>query len=679
MQKGRGRSRVPLLFLFLAAVLCPVSAAAAERAPPLRFEISEGRNLNAFYRAGPVAAHLLLRSGNDPRILAAFPAGNSGVGLWFAREDRPISWKLAKPLTAVTASDAAGRTLRGIEADVIVDAQSLQVKQALLSSIRVLRDYETSGVARDAVAAAPVVKGWRVTWARNRLDGAAGYEISLEVLNGRVEGDHSAVRIAAAGNRPIELKIQALTGEMPLTPLVGRKLLTKNAAKDARARNVLAFLSYREKFLAGSWRFDTYFGRDTLMTLRLLMPVLQPPAVESGLLSVLARLAPDGEVAHEEGIGEFAILQHLRESGRASAAPIYDYGMIDGAFMLPTVMTAYLLDRPAGRHRASALLEQKFPNGVRAGDALVQNLKWVVDQARPFALEPKAGNLVAIKPGRATGQWRDSQEGLGGGRFPYDVNVVFVPAALDAADRLVRSGALDPYLTVSDRAALASAGHNATIWSTNAPDFFRVRIASDSARQAITSYAGSIGVSEGAVLAAVATRPVEFDALALDGAAKPVPVIHSDPGFSYLFGHPSASEIERSLSAMMRPFPAGLMTDIGMLVANPVFADQRTRSALGRNAYHGTVVWAWQQAVLIAGIDRQLARHDLPEPLVARLRQARDKIRATRSNTRDVRTSELWSWAFSNGHFHVAPFGAQGADEDESNAAQLWSTVILAQ
>ena len=69
------------------------------------------------------------------------------------------------------------------------------------------------------------------------------------------------------------------------------------------ARNTLRFLSYREKFLAGSWRFNTYFGRDTLMSLRLLMPALQPPAIEAGLNSVLARLADDGEVAHEEGIG----------------------------------------------------------------------------------------------------------------------------------------------------------------------------------------------------------------------------------------------------------------------------------------------------------------------------------------------------------------------------------------
>lgn len=38
---------------------------------------------------------------------------------------------------------------------------------------------------------------------------------------------------------------------------------------------MLTFLSYREKYLAGSWRFDTYFGRDTMMSLTLLAPVLQ--------------------------------------------------------------------------------------------------------------------------------------------------------------------------------------------------------------------------------------------------------------------------------------------------------------------------------------------------------------------------------------------------------------------
>ena len=43
-----------------------------------------------------------------------------------------------------------------------------------------------------------------------------------------------------------------------------------------------------------------------------------------------------------------------------------------------------------------------------------------------------------------------------------------------------------------------------------------------------------------------------------------------------------------------------------------------------------------------------------------------------------MRTSELWTGAYREGRYQVEPFGAQGAHEDESNAAQLWSTVFLA-
>ena len=63
----------------------------------LSFDVSEGLNLNSFLRDGPVAAHLVLRAGSDPRILVAFPAGNSGVGLWFSHGLQPATWTLLAP------------------------------------------------------------------------------------------------------------------------------------------------------------------------------------------------------------------------------------------------------------------------------------------------------------------------------------------------------------------------------------------------------------------------------------------------------------------------------------------------------------------------------------------------------------------------------------------------------
>ena len=75
------------LSLAVAASTAPASSTgtvpASTVSAPLAFRIDEGRMINAFYRHGPIAAHLLLRSGDQPRILVAFPAGDSGVGAWF--------------------------------------------------------------------------------------------------------------------------------------------------------------------------------------------------------------------------------------------------------------------------------------------------------------------------------------------------------------------------------------------------------------------------------------------------------------------------------------------------------------------------------------------------------------------------------------------------------------------
>jgi hypothetical protein len=70
---------------------------------------------------------------------------------------------------------------------------------------------------------------------------------------------------------------------------------------------------------------------------------------------------------------------------------------------------------------------------------------------------------------------------------------------------------------------------------------------------------------------------------------RPVPVMHSDDGFALLFGAPTPAQLERSVTAMTRAFPAGLLTPVGLLVSNPAFADRETRSRFTSAAYHGTV------------------------------------------------------------------------------------------
>src|SRR5215831_317530 len=79
-----------------------VIAACSSRAKPveptgnadgtLAFEIADGNIRNYFFRHGPVAAHVLVSSGAEPRLVVAFPAGNTGVGVWFGKVAAPVAF-----------------------------------------------------------------------------------------------------------------------------------------------------------------------------------------------------------------------------------------------------------------------------------------------------------------------------------------------------------------------------------------------------------------------------------------------------------------------------------------------------------------------------------------------------------------------------------------------------------
>jgi hypothetical protein len=666
------------LGLTLTAACGTVQASSAAPAGPLRFSVSEGRVHNEFFRQGPVAAHLVLSSGKAPRLVVAFPAGNSGGAVWFDTPAASMAWQPVARMAAARRDLPTG-TLHGITAELGTSKAPLTIRHAILSSVRVIRDYGYTGETPREVLVSPRISDGTIVWQRPRLDGAPGYYLSIEVLNGTVAGGGTApLNLAPDADGQLRLRVTALTGDAALTPLSEDMLLTAAANPDSQLRRTLAFLSYKEKLLAGSWRFNTYFGRDTLMSLQLLMPVLQPQAVEAGLGAVLERLSPEGEVAHEEDIGEYAALRRLRNGKPANDAPIFDYKMIDDDFMLPVVAARYLLDTPGGRARAGDFLARRTAAGEAYGAALARNLRFVVSAAEAFAADANRHNLISLKAGETVGNWRDSEDGLGGGRFPYDVNGVFVPAALAATARFRTSGILHAFLDAQAENAIADADAMAEIWLREAPSLFEIAMTPQTARAAVARYAARIGVQSSAAVAAVPDQPLLFRAIALDGHGAPVPILNSDEAFALLFLDNPPVEVERIVAVLMRPFPAGLMTDVGPVVANPAYAVDEMQSAFGRGRYHGTVIWSWQQAMLFAGISRQLERGDLTPSARELLARAAATLKAALGAAHDVRGSELWSWSELDGRYRVESFGQRQGDETESNAAQLWSTVYLA-
>ncbi|MGZ5183300.1 MAG: hypothetical protein ACXWC2_22705, partial [Ramlibacter sp.] len=350
------------LFVHAAAPAAPAAPKTAAGASELlQFEIDEPGVENHFYRRGGVAAHLLASSGPAPRLIVAFPAGNTGMGLWFKADGKPASLGLVKG-TRVEGIERAGG-MRGVRAHLQSDAASLDVGAAVLGNVRTLRDYVTSGGKMlPPEVANQVTHGRDLAFRRTSVEGRHHLELRLQPEHGTrlVERDGRSVLVAGKDGK-VSVLVTALIDYQPLTPFAMAELLNAGAADRPRDRQALAFLASKENFSAGSWRFLTYFGRDTLLSTQMLMPALQPGAVEAGLGSVLERLSPQGVVAHEDAIGEFAVLEH-RKAAHPPAnleAPIRDYKMVDGDFLLAPVLASYLLDSPQGRARAAAFLARR--------------------------------------------------------------------------------------------------------------------------------------------------------------------------------------------------------------------------------------------------------------------------------------------------------------------------------
>jgi hypothetical protein len=745
---------------------------AESAAPPagetLAFGMRDGDIRNYFVRQGPVAAHVLTRSGAHPRVIAAFSAENQGIGVWFLPIDPADA---SAELSAGRAPDSdpsptggelepvvyerGERDARGVRATLKSTATQLSTELVLLGNVRTLRDYGYGSCLEDATAFPPlrnetIEPGPAANTLRIRRESIDGHSLELwlagrggttlalreRTASPRAEcplpnGGQPRIDIAAPDG--IELELIVLADDEPLTPIAARDLLfapggsasAADAASDATQnleRSALAFLSYDEKLLAGSWRFLTYFGRDTLLSTWLLMPALEPRVAQAALGSVLERVqldegvaAPEGgsvaqgDVAHEEELGDYAVWKNsqLPSPPANLREPRYDYKMIDDDFLLPPLLQA--LAQRLDASTFAGFLARTRSDGRSFEQAALANLELVLSRARPFANDPraqrdKAALLVALHPSLSVGQWRDSEMGLAFGRYPFDVNAALVPAALDSAaalyQRLARPDAADE----ARRLRVAWQG---------VEELFRIDVPLDRARANVARYATAHGLAdpsgslEADSAASDSSVSVEYG-IALDRQLQPLPVVHSDHGFVLAFTDPPDAYLQRVAALFTRPFPAGLASPAGILVANPAFADaglvvtdprapddpsDDVRTPLADlftpAHYHGTVIWSWQQALLAQGLRRQLARSGIDVATRAALQTSECALWRAIDATRGGSTRELWSWApDAEGRPELRPFGAgppAGAgegralpDADESNAIQLWSTVYLA-
>lgn len=167
----------------------------------------------------------------------------------------------------------------------------------ILGSIRNIRDF-TEGpsllysVIQDTIEFSELDNGG-VLLERLWLDNVTTTRISF------VPSDNKTITI---NNKTLEFEagtynFTAIFDHPQLTQLNASSVLNEKSQdllnSDPDQMTSLSFLSYSQKLLAGTWRFLTYFGRDSMIATLLLQPVLsegEGGAIEAVIGAVLERL-----------------------------------------------------------------------------------------------------------------------------------------------------------------------------------------------------------------------------------------------------------------------------------------------------------------------------------------------------------------------------------------------------
>jgi hypothetical protein len=338
------------------------------------------------------------------------------------------------------------------------------------------------------------------------------------------------------------------------------------------------------------------------------------------------------------------------------------------------------------------------------------NAKKIVTLAAPFAApnNQTTDNLMHLKDNQIVGEWRDSTYGIGGGRIPFDVNTALAPAALRSIATLASNGVLDFNSTLVNSYA--------QIWEDSTLQFFEVSVPLSDAKTLLQNYTTSSGISGLQSQADTLDSDVDFYGLALDGNnnLSTVQVMNTDTCFRHFLLNTTNDEqlttfLNATANSIRLTFPAGLMTDVGMLVANPAYGGDSIYAAnWTTSAYHGTVVWyftpslfaphknvlknfrSWPLAMMSRGLELQLSRcnsSSVPAfcsntAVYSNVKTAYnmlwDKIEANSAHL----STEVWSWTYADGKFSYIDLGAlpppPGSSPTESDIVQLWSLTFLA-
>ena len=543
--------------------------------------------------ASKVAAHVQIPvNENSRRVVVAMPAGKSALCFETAQ---PAGWTLEDEIVPFAAADGqrgVAFSLATAATEVVLPGSSILMNHTLMARFgddperkneNRLKDLIRSGGVREIEARLGLDLGdlfdrgvitgpmrdpgsGGLVFARRALDGihryrlefAAGAGAELQAADGRLR----LARKSPAGTGPLRLAVRASVDFEPLTPMPFDELVNENGrelnrkdAQFAQALRNFEFLSFREKFLAGSWNFLSYFGRDTLISLRIMWPVLSSRAKLAGIQSVANEISAEGIVNvtdewtddraaadaiesffYEYGRNNLAGARRIMQAivdGRVSEHPFFD--VLDPTYMYPSAAAGWFRemdDRDLDRwlkteHGVLGRTEPNFVSLLRNWNYILAAAApgiatWQVLRAKAPGLEPrqiiaacrdefKALGSTLVHSVAEAANWRDTYQ-LPRRFRSEDINASLLPLAIAAiremTGRIRAMGGAPELLAFARQHALATVQEYLEepdrfesareVWNWDAMrEHFLVRRTVDDLRQDLERYLA--GLENGAV------------------------------------------------------------------------------------------------------------------------------------------------------------------------------------
>jgi len=427
-------------------------------------------------------------------------------------------------------------------------------------------------------------------------------------------------------------------------------------------------MCFEEKFFAGLPNYATYFGRDMIMSALMLEPVLRSEMLEHVISSVLTRLRHNGEVDHEEGLGEQAIRERSwaytellkeiaanRKAGKDVSTKFEkaeailselqkttsNYHMVDDDFQLSVLTAAYFSRKDVSDEQIKRFLNSPLSGTEKPSRLilLLRNLNYVASLAKDYVVNPSVENLISFswfeydKRWHA-GSWRDSRVGYANGRYAMDVNAIWVPAALSSMQMIlkrIQSLGFKDEVIRKQIGELAFDGNEPTIanqplakairiWK-DTDTYFRVQLTADEVKARIGKKLAWQPEDQRDywqnILDKHSSEAISFLAVSLDQDGKAIPLINTDPATwlfledltdKYAQNDAEAKLVFTELKDLAKPFPTGLyIEDVGLAVVNDAYATPDVWQGFVDDIYHAPVtVWGREVNLYFLGLAKQI-------------------------------------------------------------------------